>query len=299
MRIADNTRFRNIQNQVVRAQAEHNEAARQAASGMRVGAPSDDPVAAAQALRVNHSMQRTATFRNTIGSLRGDVELAESTLAQAEDVMQRLHDIALGAGSGTLDSKEQAVLATEVAALKDQLVAFANQKGSMGYLFGGTKTATQPFTTGVGGAVSYVGDNLDRTAEVGQGVVMTVSTSGANAFTVAGGRDVFADIDTLYSALQSGNQATIMTSVSQMESGRSQILAARADAGIKVARLDTADATHEQAAVTLATQQHGLIEIDPAQAYSRLAQKQSQLEAAVSVSKNLLDTLASTTAGLR
>jgi flagellar hook-associated protein 3 FlgL len=299
MRIADTTRFRNIQNQVTRAQAEHNEAARQAASGLRVGAPSDDPVAAAQALRVNHSMARTATFRSTIGSLKGDVELAESTLAQAEDIMQRLHDIALGAGSGTLDSKEQAVLATEVSALKDQLMAFANQKGSMGYLFGGTKTNTSPFTSGVGGAVSFGGDDLDRTAEVGQGVVMTVSTSGAKAFTLTGGRDVFADIDTLYSALQSGNQSTIMTSVSQMEAGRSQILAARADAGIKIARLDAADATHEQTSVTLSTQLHGLIQTDPAQAYSALAQKQSQLEAAVSVSKNLLDTLASTTAGLR
>jgi len=295
MRIADTTRFRNIQDQVTRAQSQHADAARQAASGLRVGAPSDDPVAAAQALRVTHSMARTETFRNTINSVRGDVELAESTLAGAEDVMQRLHDIALGASSGTLDPKEQAAMATEVGQLKDQLVAFANQKGSMGYLFGGTKTQTAPFSS----LGAFTGDDLDRTAEVGQGVVMTVSTSGAKAFTVAGGRDMFSDIDALYAAINTDNKAAMLASVSQMDAGRGQILAARADAGIKVARLDAADATHEQASVTLATQRHGLIEAEPVQAYSHLAQMQQQLEAAVGVSKSLLDTLASTTASLR
>jgi flagellar hook-associated protein 3 FlgL len=295
MRIADTTRFRNIQDQVTRAQSAHAEAARQASTGMRVGAPSDDPVAAAQALRVGHTMARTSTFRSTIGSLRGDVELAESTLAGADEIMQRLHDIALGAGSGTLDTAEQAVLATEVAALKDQLVAFANQKGSMGYLFGGTKTDAAPFSP----LGAFNGDDLDRTAEVGHGVVMTVSSSGAKAFTVAGGRDIFADIDDLYDAISTGDKAAVLTSVNQMDAGGRQIFAARADAGIKLARLDTADATHEQANVTLATQRHGLIEAEPAQAYSHLAQMQQQLEAAVGVSRSLLDTLASTTAALR
>ena len=295
MRIADTTRFRNIQDQVSRAQSQHADAARQAASGLRVGAPSDDPVAAAQALRVSHSMNRTSTFRNTIGTLRGDVELAESTLAGAGDIMQRLRDIALGAGSGTLDAKEQAVLATEVSELKAALVGFANQKGSMGYLFGGTKTAAPPFSA-VG---AFGGDDLDRSAEVGQGVVMTVSTSGAKAFTAAGGRDVFADIDALRDALTAGNQTNILASVNHMDAGSRQILAARADAGIKLARLDTADATHEQTNVTLATQRHHLVEADPVTAYSTLAQKQQQFEAAVGVSKALIETLASTTAALR
>lgn len=295
MRIADTTRFRNIQDQVSRAQASHAEAARQASSGLRIGAPSDDPVAAAQALRVTHSINRTEGYRSTINSLKGDVELAESTLAGAEDIMQRLHDIALGAGSGTLDPKEQAALSTEVGQLKEQLLAFANQKGSQGYLFGGTKTDTSPFSS----AGVFSGDDLDRTAEVGPGVVMTVSTSGAKAFTAAGGRDIFADIDALKTAITGGTQAAILTSLGQMEQGREQILSARADAGIKVARMQTAEATHEQASVTLQIQRHGLVEVDPATAYSALAQKQSALEAAVTVSKNLLDTLASTTSALR
>ncbi|MET0592696.1 MAG: hypothetical protein ABW133_08355, partial [Polyangiaceae bacterium] len=81
MRVADTTRFRNIQDQVARAQASHADAARQAASGLRVGAPSDDPVAAAQALRVSHSINRTEGYRSTINSLKGDVELAESSRA--------------------------------------------------------------------------------------------------------------------------------------------------------------------------------------------------------------------------
>jgi flagellar hook-associated protein 3 FlgL len=295
MRVADTTRFRNIEEQVTRAQSAHSDAARQAASGLRVGSPSDDPVAAAQALRVNHSIARTTTFRSTISSVRGDVAIAESTLANAEEIMGRLQDIALGAGSGILDDKEKVVLATEVAQLKDQLIALANQKGSMGYLFGGTKTQAAPFSL----AGVFGGDDLDRTAEVGQGVVMTVSTSGAKAFTASGGRDIFTDIDNLLTAINAEDKTNILAGVNQMEAGARQILAARADAGIKMARLDASDATHEQTHVTLADQQHHLIEADPAHAYSTLALMQQQLEAAVTVSKNLIDTLASTTASLR
>jgi flagellar hook-associated protein 3 FlgL len=295
MRIADTTRFRNIQDQVARAQTQHADAAREASSGLRVGAPSDDPVAAAQALRVSHSMARTATFRSTISSLRGDVEIAESTFAGAEEVVRQLHDIALGASSGPLEPKEQAAMLTEISQLKDQLVAYANQKGSMGYLFGGTKTQTPPFSA-VG---AFTGDDLDRSAEVGQGVVMTVSSSGAKAFTASGGRDIFADIDNLYTAVSTDNKTNILAGLDQMDTGSRQILGARTDAGIKMARLDAADAAHEQTSVTLATQRHNLVEADPAHAYSNLAQMQMQLEAAVNVSKNLLDTLASTTASLR
>ena len=40
-------------------------------------------------------------------------------------------------------------------------------------------------------------DDLDRRVEIGPNVVATVSTSGAKAFTVAGGRDIFADIEAL------------------------------------------------------------------------------------------------------
>src|SRR5450432_3146827 len=98
MRIADNTRFEAMRQSMATSQAQYFKASREASSGVRVGAPSDDPIAAAQALRVQSAMDRTTAYRSSINTVRGDVELAESSLADAKSDLDRAHEIALQAG---------------------------------------------------------------------------------------------------------------------------------------------------------------------------------------------------------
>jgi flagellar hook-associated protein 3 FlgL len=287
MRIADNTRFDAMQQSMATAQSQHFKAAREASSGVRVGAPSDDPVAAAQAIRVASAMNKTAAYRASIRTVRSDVELAESSLADATGVLQRAHEIALQGGSGQMNADERKALGLEVTQLKEHLVSLANQKGGQGYLFGGTKTSTAPFSS----LGAFSGDDLDRNIELAGGVVTTVSTSGAKAFTAAGGRDAFADLDALANALNTNDQAGVLSTVNSLDTSARQVLAARVDAGLKVGKLDTADTAHEQTSVSLAVSQQTLIGSDPAQAYSRLAQAQQGVDQAISVSRNILDTL--------
>ena len=235
------------------------------------------------------SIGKTTAFRSSIRTVRGDVDLAESTLASATDVMNRAHEISLQGASGQLSAAERQDLALEVGHLREQLLGLANTKGSQGYLFGGTKTSTPPFDA----AAAFVGDDLDRKVETGPGIVSTVSTSGAKAFTAAGGDDVFAVLKSLQTALNANDATAVQGTVNSLDSGARQILAARIDAGLKLAKLDTADTAHEQTNLALATQQSALIDVNPAEAYSRLAQTQQGVEQAVSVTKNMLDTLRS------
>jgi flagellar hook-associated protein 3 FlgL len=290
MRIADNTRFDAMRQSMATSQAQYFKASREASSGVRVGAPSDDPVAAAQALRVQSAMDRTTAYRASIRTVQSDVELAESSLADAKSDLDRAHEIALQAGSGQMNADERKTLGLEAAQLKEHLVSIANAKGGQGYLFGGTKTAAAPFSS----TGAFSGDDLDRNIEIANGVSSTVSTSGAKAFTAAGGRDVFADLDALVTALNSNDQAGVLATVNSLDASGRQVLAARVDAGLKVAKLDAADTAHEQTSVSLSTSQQALVGSDPAQAYSRLAQAQQGVDQAISVSKNILDTLRAT-----
>jgi len=290
MRIADNTRFEAMRQSMATSQAQYFKASREASSGVRVGAPSDDPIAAAQALRVQSAMDRTTAYRSSINTVRGDVELAESSLADAKSDLDRAHEIALQAGSGQMNADERKALGIEAAQLKEHLLSVANTKGSQGYLFGGTQTAAAPFSA----SGTFSGDDLDRNIELANGVVTAVSTSGAKAFTAAGGRDVLADLDSLVTALNSNDQAGVLATVNALDASGRQILAARVDAGLKVAKLEAADTAHEQTGISLATNQQTLVGSDPAQAYSRLAQAQQGVDQAISVSKNILDTLRST-----
>jgi flagellar hook-associated protein 3 FlgL len=287
MRISDANRYDALAQSLAKAQARQLDASRQASTGARINAPSDDPVAAAQAIRVQASLSLTGDYRATISKVQGDVELAESTLSHATDLMSRAHDIALQGGSGNTTTAGRKALAGELQGIREQLLAAANQKGSLGYLFGGTANQTAPFAADG----TFIGNDDQRSIEVAPGISTVVSTSGASAFTIAGGSDVFATLQTLEDALNADDVSAAAATVSVLDTGERQIVAARIDAGNKAARLSVADSAHSETEVSLQEMQHGLVDADLPSAYSKLAQTQQALEAGYSVSRQILDLL--------
>ena len=263
-------------------------AAREASTGARIGAPSDDPVAAAQAARVQAAFDGAHSYRTAIRNARGDVELSESTLATATDLVQRAHEIAMQGANGALNASDRSALALEVKQLREQMLTLANTKGTQGYLFGGTASTTAPFDP----LGNFTGNGNDRLVEVAPNVPVSVSTNGAMAFTVAGGNDVFAELASLQAALETNNVAAISPSVNALDTTRRQVLAARLQAGTQLERLDSADTAHEVGQGTLTSQRHELVDADPAQSYSRLAAVQQSIEQAISVARTTLATLA-------
>jgi flagellar hook-associated protein 3 FlgL len=292
MRIADSTRYDTMRDAMQGADVQQFRASREASTGQRVNAPSDDPIAAAQALRTSGASARIDAFRATIRAVRGDTALAESTLAQANDLMIRAHEIALQGASGNVNAAERADLGIEVGQLRQAMLSLANQKGSQGYLFAGSKTDTEPFNTTSGPTNGqFVADDTDRQVEVAPNLVMSVSVSGAKAFTTAGGRDILADLDNLATALNTNDVASVQASVNTLDAGSRQLVAARVDAGLKVARLDASDTVHQDTQTALAAQNQALVGVDPASAYSRFIQAGNTVQQAMAVAKKMLDTL--------
>lgn len=287
MRVSDSMRLDVMTQQMGTLSTQQMNASRVASTGLRVGAPSDDPVAAAQQARVQASLDATDGYRTAIRNARGDVDLSETTLASATDVLQSAQDLAMQGANGSLSASDRADLAAQVAQLQDQMLALANTKGTQGYLFGGTASTTPPFDS----AGNFTGNGNDRVVEVGAGVTSTVSVDGATAFTAAGGVDVFAQLSALQNALATNNVSVIQSSVGSIDTARRQVLAARVDAGTKLGRLDTADAAHQTGQTSLQTQSHDLVDADPAAAYSQLMAAQNAVEQGVAVARSTLSIL--------
>ena len=287
MRIADQTRLGSVMRDLSSIQRQLFLASREASSGSRLAAPSSDPIAAAQMVRVQAADAEAVGYRNALRTIRGDVELAESTLDDAANLADSLRELAMRGANGSLSAEERTSLAAEVRHLKSELVARANQKGSIGYLFGGTLDQSPAFSaSGV-----WLGNAMDRVAAIAPGQTMVSSVSGALAFTSLGGIDVFASVEALAIALETNNQPAVASSVNTMDTARRQILAARVDAGVKLQRIDTADQAHSFAQLSLSSQAHTLGDADPAASYSRLTSLQTTLQQSISVARSLLDTL--------
>jgi flagellar hook-associated protein 3 FlgL len=278
-------RYASVTNNLADVSSRQAAAAQQAQSGQRVNLPSDDPIAAAQLARLSASQAQVTARRGTISAVRGDTELAESSLQQASDLMATAKDLAVQGGNGSLGAPERAALALQVKDIRDQMLGVANTKGSSGYIFGGSQTQSQPFTT----AGAFTGDDEDHVVDIGNSTPTAVNASGAKAFTVAGGRDVLADLDSLYTALNTNDTVGVSATLDNLDASRAQITSAQAASGTILNRLDASDAilSNAQLQNTQSTQEVGAA--DPAAAYTNLTQLNNALQQSVSVSKSILD----------
>jgi len=284
MRITDNMRFASVQRSLSSLRSRQAELTNQVSSGSRIGAPSDDPIAAAGLARLSAQAARTADYRATISTVRSDISLSEGNLAEASSLMVRAHELALQGANGTLSSADRQMLAGEVAALQEQLVSTANSRGSRGFLFSGNLTDTAALSSGG----VYQGDDQAQQVELAPGVVAGVTVTGAEAFTAAGGTDAFATLTALRQALEADDAAQVAATLGNIESSRSQIVRVQAKAGLIMNRLDSADEALAVTGLELERRRSVLGDVDPFSALSELSQLSTTLEQAIAVARNTL-----------
>ncbi len=136
----------------------------------------------------------------------------------------------------------------------------------------------------------FSGNDEDHVVDIGNSTPTAVNASGAKAFTsAAGGRDVLADLDALYGALNTNDTAAISASLDGLDKSRSQITNAQASIGITLNKLDASDSVLSNLDLQNSKSVDELSSADPATAYSNLTQLNNSLQQSVTVSKSILD----------
>jgi flagellar hook-associated protein 3 FlgL len=265
--------------------AAQQDASNRALTGNAVNKPSDDPAAAAELARIRASEAQTDAGLKAASTAESDLSLSESVLAQVNDLFTNARELAQEGANASLDASARTNLANQVGQLKAQLVGLANTKGQTGYLFAGSQTTSQPFDTNG----NFSGDDGAHMVDLGSGTPTAVNVSGARAFTAAGGRNVFDDLDQLQAALSANDQTAVANTFAGLEASRQQIVAAQSDAGMRIDRLQTTQDILTQAKTALQTRQQNTAGADQYQAYSDLVTLGQSLEQAVAVAKQVLN----------
>jgi flagellar hook-associated protein 3 FlgL len=278
-------RYSQVLSNLASISSQHAAASQQAATGIRVGKPSDDPIAAAELARLRANNSQTQTHLSTIDTVRGDAQLTEATLGEAGDILVRLKEIALQAGNGGLNPDERATLAVEVTGLKDALLKLGNTQGTRGYIFAGSQVATPAFDS----SGNFQGNDSAHLVPIGNSTPTTVSTSGSEAFVIAGGRNVFADVDTLATALTGNDEAVIRASIDNVTASHTQLVNARARSGLILSKLDASETVLSAVDTEQQKRAQAAGAADPFEAYTRVTTLGQTLERSLSVSRQLLD----------
>jgi flagellin-like hook-associated protein FlgL len=166
----------------------------QLASGRRILAPSDDPVAAARALEVTQSKEANKSQGVTRDNVKSAVGLADAQLQSATELLLRVRELTVQSGDAALSATDRRSVALELRQRFDELVAIANAKDGIGNsLFGGFQTGNKPFAGSVEDGVRYLGDDGLRALQVSNARQMGISQSGNDIFMrVQNGNGIFA-----------------------------------------------------------------------------------------------------------
>ncbi len=129
-----------------RRQVEMAESQMQLSSGKRVNRASDDPTAAARAERALALEARSAASQRAVEASRNAMQLGESALGDAGELLQQAREKLIAAGNATYSAAERRSLALALRETRKQLFAIANRPdGAGGYLFAGQGSSSPPF----------------------------------------------------------------------------------------------------------------------------------------------------------
>lgn len=284
MRIPDKLLYQNAQVAQNKAAERFEKASRVASSGVDVEFPSDDPAAWASGVRLRNSSSTVKERREIASRAQSDLQIADGALAAATDRMVRARELAVQMNNGTMSAADRATAAKEIDAIREDLIALANTRGDRGYVFGGTATGTAP----VSSAGVFVGNGNPIEIPLAEGTKTNVAPGGAKAFSTAGGRDIFADLAALSTALSTNNLAGINASLDRLDAGQRQITDVRADTGMTLTRLSSAISVSESAEMRLREARAGTVEADAVSAIGELQNAQTAFERGLEVTKKIL-----------
>jgi flagellar hook-associated protein 3 FlgL len=182
------------------------------------------------------------------------------------------------------DSSRQAI-ATQLDGLKADLLGQANTKYLGRTVFAGNSDAGSAFDTSTYAYSGTSGSTVDR--RVSGTETVPVSADGAAAFGT-GSTSVFAVIDSITTALRSGDETGVTTGLGQLQTALASLSGEHAVVGAHYARLQQAKTENGNASTALETQRSGIEDADPAQVIIDLKSQELTYQTALAVTAQSL-----------
>ena len=199
MRVATNSYTDAMLNQFNTLISKEDTLQNEVSTGLSVQAPSDNPTAMAETLNDLTGQAAQSQYSANISSLQTTATSVYNTMDSLQQLVSKADVFATNGGSGNTSQAERDTYASQVQGLIQEAVQLANTQDptSGQYLFGGTASTSEPFstTTDANGnvtGVAYQGNTSVNQVPVSAGTTLSVDVPGANT-TGSGARGLFTD----------------------------------------------------------------------------------------------------------
>ncbi|GDX06755.1 flagellar hook-associated protein FlgL [Buttiauxella sp. A111] len=302
MRISTAMMYQQNMRGVTNAQSEWLRYGEQMSTGKRVIKPSDDPIAASQAVVLSQAQAQNSQYALARTFATQKVSLEENVLGQVTTAIQSAQEKIVYAGNGTLSDDDRASLATDLEGIRNQILNLANSTDGNGrFIFAGYKTESAPFSGGAN-SITYKGGDSAVTQSVDSSRIMTIGHTGTQVFNSLTSNAVpepdgtnsetnlFNMLDSAIETLRKPAEglddtqkadltAAIDKTSRGLKNSLNNVLTVRAELGTQLSELDKLDELGGDRALGQAQQMSDLVDVDWNSAISSYVMQQAALQA--------------------
>lgn len=306
MRLSSNQIFSQRMDNITSSQSKWMTEGNKISSGRRVEKPSDDPMAASQAVMVKQSESRNQQYATARGFAKNSMSLQMSLASQMVNITTKIQETLVAAGNdATLSDEDRSSLADQLQGLKDQLVGIGNTKDGVGrYIFAGFQSDKPPFVADATGKITYQGGDKQITQKVDSNIEMVTNFTGIETLQSSGSKgtapDIFEALDGAITALReplTGKpQADRDAALEKIDAANrvnratlNNISSVEAKLGLQLQELDNLDDLGAGTSLRNAKRLSELRDLDWTQAISDYYQEESVLQASYKVFNDMKD----------
>ncbi len=266
-------------------------------TGRQIHQASDDPTAASRVMRHDLRLLRIDQYQRNIGIARQWVSVADQSLQSASNNMIRAKTLAVQAGNTVRDVEQRAAIASDIRAIREEMLVIANTQASGRPVFAGTAAVAEVYdATG-----AYQGDLRNVQHNIDSSETIILSEPGPNVFGVANPGDplngsVFEMLEELATAIDAGNVTAIRDGIEAADVAIDRLGAASGRIGARTIQLDAAQQRQGNESETVQAHTSELRDTNVVEAIVALQSAQASYEASLSatsraLSRSLLDFL--------
>ncbi|THJ65060.1 flagellar hook-associated protein 3 [Arthrobacter echini] len=251
-----------------------------ASSQRAITRPSDDPAAAAEAIRIRADLRANEQYGRNISNGEGWLTELDNAMTTSKRALDRVNELTLQGSNSSLPPAARETLALEVQALRGELGAQANASYAGRFLFAGnadTPAALTPELTFVGGGT------VER--RIGPGETVRVDADGASVFG-SGPTSAFALLDRIAADLRAGKDVSVH--LAPLQQRIRDVTAEHSTIGTRHARLLSAKDGIADAALALEGRRAAVEDVELASVILDLRMQETAYQGALAVSARVL-----------
>ncbi len=262
----------------------------QLASGKRVAAPSDDPTAFGEDVRSLAASADVDSYTSNADAVVSRAQMADSALSSVVTSLTQAVSLGTEGAGGSLTTANRSAMVTQVQGLLANVLTQANLTYQGSSLFSGTAApSTATFTADSSSAAGYTynGNSGVNQTVIGAGLSVSTNIPGNQVFLNSNG-SVLGSLNSLATALGSGNTADITTATSAVSAAIAQVGQQRVLYANVVNQAQNQESYLSQETLSLTSQQSALTGIDLSTAATNLTQAQTAQSAILAVAAKVL-----------